>query len=88
MRKEQRMSGSGKLVRLVFVMAKNENEVVLTHKLLQELYQNISSSVELQEAQSLAFLDVLMTQQPDGLIAHNKTRSGQYTHFKSSDPIR
>jgi hypothetical protein len=75
---------------LVITSSRQQAEEVMN--IFNDLHPNIKLTVEHENNESLAFLDLLLKRNPDGSIQRSVYRkatwSGQYLHFHSFAPIR
>ena len=76
----------------IFTICVSENQINDVHSCLNSLHPNLQFTVEKENANTLAFLDVMLTRRADGSLArrvyHKSTWSGQYLHFKSFAPVK
>ena len=75
----------------IFVVCESAEGIQNAREALNLIHPNIKFTSELESANCLPFLDVLLTRRDDGSIQRSiyrkKTWKGQYIHFKSFAPI-
>nr|VZI51208.1 unnamed protein product [Spirometra erinaceieuropaei] len=82
----------GRYVDNIFAIATKETDVATPLDAANQAHPSIKSTLEMETAGSLPFLDVLLGRRPDGSVRRSvyrkKTWSGQYTNFASFVPLQ